>query len=224
MKSSFVITTPIATALVLLLLLSWSSEGAKFSCRSVNEYMKPCLPYLMAGSGRPAPACCAGARALKAAAATKGDRRLAFFSFISTSINREINKSQASSIEKQCLLLSAATMKSSSSALAAIALLLLLASGSEAAISCSDVIKDLKPCVTYLVSGSGKPPAACCSGAKALAAAATTTEDKKAACSCIKSTSQSLKIKSQLAQDLPRNCGINLPYSVSPNADCTKIG
>ncbi|XP_015932587.1 non-specific lipid-transfer protein 8 [Arachis duranensis] len=96
---------------------------------------------------------------------------------------------------------------------------------SEATISsCSDVIKNLKPCVNYLMSGSGKPPGPCCSGVKALAAAAATSADKKTACNCIKSTSKSLNINSQLAQALPGNCGISLPISVSPNADCSKVG
>ncbi|KAJ1377257.1 Plant lipid transfer protein/Par allergen [Sesbania bispinosa] len=111
----------------------------------------------------------------------------------------------------------------SSGAIAAIVVLILVAStSSEAAISCSDVIKDLRPCVSYLVSGNGQPPAACCSGAKALASAASTSEDKKAVCNCIKSTAKSVKINSQLAQALPGNCGINLPISVSPDADCSK--
>ncbi|XP_057459024.1 non-specific lipid-transfer protein 8-like [Lotus japonicus] len=111
-----------------------------------------------------------------------------------------------------------------SSAFSALVLLMLLVSASEAAISCSDVIKDLKPCVSYLVSGSGKPPGACCSGAKALASAVSTSEDKKAACNCIKSTAKSIKMNSQLAKALPGNCGINVPINVSPDADCSKVG
>ncbi|KAF1881312.1 hypothetical protein Lal_00023348 [Lupinus albus] len=79
-----------------------------------------------------------------------------------------------------------------SSTLAAFMLLILVVSTSEATLSCSDVIKDLKPCISYLVSGSGKPPEACCIGAKALASSATNSEDKKAACNCIKSTAKSL--------------------------------
>ncbi|CAJ1958267.1 unnamed protein product [Sphenostylis stenocarpa] len=107
-------------------------------------------------------------------------------------------------------------------AFAALVLLILLASTSEAAISCSDVIKDLRPCLNYLMSGSGQPPAACCSGAKALASAASSSENKKAACECIKSTSKGISINSQLAQALPGNCGITLPVAISPNADCSK--
>lgn len=111
-----------------------------------------------------------------------------------------------------------------SNAFAAFVLLILLVASttSEAAISCSDVIKDLRPCVSYLVSGNGQPPAACCSGAKALASAASTSEDKKAACNCIKSTAKSVKINSQLAQALPGNCGITISINISPDADCSK--
>lgn len=101
-------------------------------------------------------------------------------------------------------------------------MLLLLQESSEAAISCSDVTKDLTPCVSYLVSGSGKPPSACCDGAKALSSAATTTADKKAACECIKSAASNVNYNAKLAQDLPNNCGITLPFSVSAGVDCSK--
>lgn len=107
-------------------------------------------------------------------------------------------------------------------AVAVMVLLLLLAPASNAAISCSDVIKDLRPCVNYLVKGSGKPPAACCAGVSALASAASSSADKKAACECIKSASKNIKPNPQLAQALPANCGINLPVTISPNVDCSK--
>ncbi|KAL7204156.1 hypothetical protein ACSBR2_017260 [Camellia fascicularis] len=118
-------------------------------------------------------------------------------------------------------------MKSSTQALPfnamLILLLLLVAPASIAAITCSDVIKDLRPCISYLKTGSGTPPAACCAGAKALASAATSTADKKTSCNCIKSTSKNMKINSKLAKALPGNCGINLGFSVDPNIDCSKI-
>ena len=116
-------------------------------------------------------------------------------------------------------------MKSSSVALttmAALMLLLLLAPTSKAAISCSTVLKDLRPCVNYLSKGSGKPPASCCAGASALASAAATSADRKAACACIKSAAGQINPNPQLAQSLPGNCGISLPYTVSPNVDCSK--
>ncbi|GLT84218.1 hypothetical protein SLE2022_024630 [Rubroshorea leprosula] len=107
---------------------------------------------------------------------------------------------------------------------AALVLLMLLAPASEAAISCSDVIKDLRPCVNYLVNGTGAPPSSCCAGASALAAAATSSADKKTACQCIKSAAQKINPNQQLAQGLAANCGITLPVAVSPNVDCSKVG
>ncbi|KAG5238154.1 hypothetical protein OIU76_014671 [Salix suchowensis] len=115
-------------------------------------------------------------------------------------------------------------MNSSSVAvMAALMMFLLLAPTSDAAISCSDVIKDLRPCVRYLVNGTGKPPSACCAGALALQSAASSTADKKAACECIKSASKTINPNPQLALALPANCGINLPFTISPNVDCSKI-
>lgn len=93
---------------------------------------------------------------------------------------------------------------------------------SEAAVSCSDVISKLRPCVSYLVSGSGKPPPACCSGVSALASAPSTSADKKTACDCIKSAAKNVNLNPQLVQALPGNCGVNLPFPVSPNTDCSK--
>ncbi|MBA0656972.1 hypothetical protein Goklo_009288 [Gossypium klotzschianum] len=110
------------------------------------------------------------------------------------------------------------------SALGVTMLLLLIAPASNAAISCSVVIKDLRPCVNYLTKGSGKPPSACCAGASALASATSSSADKKAACECIKSASKNIKPNNQLAQALPSNCGITLPVTISPNVDCSKYG
>ncbi|KAL0374071.1 UNVERIFIED_CONTAM: Non-specific lipid-transfer protein 8 [Sesamum radiatum] len=90
------------------------------------------------------------------------------------------------------------------------------------AITCSDVIKDLQPCVNYLKSGSGAPPAACCAGASNLASSATTTADKQTACSCLKNAAKNISLKPELAKSLPGNCGISLPFEVSPNVDCSK--
>ncbi|KAK9157578.1 hypothetical protein Scep_004152 [Stephania cephalantha] len=103
-------------------------------------------------------------------------------------------------------------------------LLLLLPSSSEGALTCTDVIKALQPCLNYLVNGKGKPLAACCTGASKLSTAASTPADKKTVCTCIKSASQNMKLNPAAAQALPENCGISLPVTVSPTVDCSKIG
>lgn len=105
--------------------------------------------------------------------------------------------------------------------MAAFLVLFLTAPVSDAAITCSDVVKKMGPCIDYLRSGSGAPPPPCCAGAKALEAAAATTPDKQAACACLKNQSKNLNLKPELAKALPGNCGISLPYPVSPNFDCT---
>ncbi|CAN8257691.1 unnamed protein product [Cochlearia groenlandica] len=94
----------------------------------------------------------------------------------------------------------------------------------ESTISCSVVIQDLQPCVSYLTSGSGQPPETCCDGVKSLAAATTASADKKAACECIKSVANSVTVKPELAQALASNCGASLPVDASSTIDCTTIG
>ncbi|CAM8969670.1 unnamed protein product [Rhodiola kirilowii] len=89
-------------------------------------------------------------------------------------------------------------------------------------ITCTQVISDLRPCFSYLQSGSGKPPSACCAGASTLAEAAATSADRRAACECIKTASQALKPNPDLAADLPKNCGIDLPFAISATLDCSK--
>ncbi|CAA7022160.1 unnamed protein product [Microthlaspi erraticum] len=95
---------------------------------------------------------------------------------------------------------------------------------SESAISCSVVIQDLQPCVSYLTSGSGQPPDTCCDGVRSLAAATTTSADKKAACQCIKSVSNSVTVKPENAQALASSCGASLPVDASSTVDCTTVG
>ncbi|XP_058225150.1 non-specific lipid-transfer protein AP10-like [Rhododendron vialii] len=117
-------------------------------------------------------------------------------------------------------------MKSSSQAvplMAILMLVLLVSPSSVAAITCGDVLRNISPCVSYLISGSGMPPPPCCAGAKALAASCTTTADRQTACGCIKTASKSLNVKPALAKALPGNCQINLGFTVDPNIDCSTI-
>ncbi|XP_057497689.1 non-specific lipid-transfer protein 8-like [Actinidia eriantha] len=102
-------------------------------------------------------------------------------------------------------------------------LLLALLLSPASAITCSDVVKALNPCLNYLKSGSGMPPAPCCTGAKALASATTTTADKQTACTCIKSASKQMNVIPALAKALPGNCGISLGFTLDPNIDCSTI-
>ncbi|XAR54286.1 hypothetical protein NMG60_11029346 [Bertholletia excelsa] len=106
------------------------------------------------------------------------------------------------------------------------ALLLVLLSNapaSKSALSCSDALKDLRPCASYLMTGTGMPPAACCTGASALAVVANSTTDKQAACNCLQSAAKSVNVNFTLAKALPGNCGINLGFAIDPNMNCSTI-
>lgn len=93
---------------------------------------------------------------------------------------------------------------------------------SEGVIQCSDVLKDISSCTSYLKSGSGSPSAACCSGISKLNSAASTSADKKAACKCLLSAAQKIKPDAAAAKGLPSSCGISLPYTISTSIDCSK--
>ncbi|KAL8028494.1 hypothetical protein ABFX02_14G164100 [Erythranthe guttata] len=97
---------------------------------------------------------------------------------------------------------------------------------SSSSITCSDVIKDLRPCINYLRGGSGAapPPSPCCAGALNLATSATTTVDKQTACACLKNAAKNINLNPDLAKALPSKCGISLSFQISPTVDCSKIG
>lgn len=90
-------------------------------------------------------------------------------------------------------------------------------------LTCTDAFKDLRPCVVYLQFGSGMPPVACCTGVSTLASAIKSTDDKRTVCECLKSATQKSNGDIQLAENLPKNCGIkSLPFEISPTVDCSK--
>ncbi|KAK1321956.1 Non-specific lipid-transfer protein 2B [Acorus calamus] len=89
----------------------------------------------------------------------------------------------------------------------------------EAAISCGQVVKYISPCIAYAQKGGAISPG-CCSGIRGLNSAARTTPDRQQACSCLKSIARGAN--PSYARSIPSKCGINIPYSISPNIDCTK--
>ncbi|KAI3829503.1 hypothetical protein L1987_03628 [Smallanthus sonchifolius] len=104
-----------------------------------------------------------------------------------------------------------------------VACMVVLAPHAEAAITCGQVVSNLVPCLTYLRAG-GKPSTGCCNGVKSLNKAASTSADRKIACGCLKSSyNASPGIKPTNAANLPSSCGVNIPYKISPNTDCSKV-
>ncbi|KAJ4832575.1 hypothetical protein Tsubulata_000152 [Turnera subulata] len=78
------------------------------------------------------------------------------------------------------------------------------------AVTCSQVARDLVPCIGYL-QGRGAPTAGCCNGVRALAGAAKTTADRRTACTCLKNAAAGVKgLNPSFAAALPGACGHQL--------------
>ncbi|KAK8709572.1 hypothetical protein V6N13_060587 [Hibiscus sabdariffa] len=95
----------------------------------------------------------------------------------------------------------------------------------EAAVTCSDVVKHLLPCVSYIQNG-GQPAAQCCNGVKTLFGGAQTKADRQNVCRCIKSAVNGIPYSSfnlGNAASLPNKCNLHLPYKISPSTDCNKV-
>ncbi|KAH6809229.1 lipid transfer protein 12 [Perilla frutescens var. frutescens] len=92
----------------------------------------------------------------------------------------------------------------------------------EAALGCGTVVSYLNPCLSYL-TGKG-PLGGCCGGVKGLYNAAKTTPDRQSICNCLKSLSGSYSgVNLGKAAALPGQCGVNIPYKISPSTDCSKV-
>ena len=91
------------------------------------------------------------------------------------------------------------------------------------ALSCGQVSNSLSSCIGYLRGSGGTVPSGCCSGIKSLNDAAQTSADRKTACNCLKSAAGSLSgIDYGLAAGLPGQCGVSIPYKISPSTDCNR--
>ncbi|OEL26657.1 hypothetical protein BAE44_0012323 [Dichanthelium oligosanthes] len=89
-------------------------------------------------------------------------------------------------------------------------------------ITCPDVMNDLQPCLSFLQGDGTSPSAACCAGVKTVYAAAGTTAERQATCECLKTAYRQIHANLAAAQALPGNCGLSLPYTITPDIDCTK--
>ncbi|XP_015055317.1 non-specific lipid-transfer protein 2-like [Solanum pennellii] len=90
------------------------------------------------------------------------------------------------------------------------------------AMTCGQVTSGVAPCLPYL-TGRG-PLGGCCGGIKGLLGAARTPADRKMACNCLKSAATAIKgIDAGKAAGLPRVCGVNIPYKISPSTDCNRV-
>ncbi|KAJ1264688.1 hypothetical protein BS78_08G019600 [Paspalum vaginatum] len=114
-------------------------------------------------------------------------------------------------------------------AAAAVVALLLVAAwsapgGVVGAVTCGQVVSYLTPCLSYAMGRAPAPGAACCAGVRSLSAAASTAADRQATCNCLKQATSSMgALKPDLVAGIPAKCGVNIPYPISRNTDCSKV-
>lgn len=101
-------------------------------------------------------------------------------------------------------------------------LLVLTPQQGESAISCGAVINAIYPCYDYVMNG-GAVPATCCKGIRSLNSAAKTRSDRQSVCTCLKSMAKSVSgmMNFDNIASLPSKCGVDVPYKISPNMDCS---
>ncbi|KAI9153001.1 hypothetical protein LWI28_004263 [Acer negundo] len=90
------------------------------------------------------------------------------------------------------------------------------------AITCGQVASNISPCLGYIRATSPLTPT-CCNGVRSLNGAARTTPDRQQACQCLKSFASGISINYNLASGLPGKCGVSIPYTISPNTDCSRF-
>nr|XP_027124029.1 non-specific lipid-transfer protein 1-like [Coffea arabica] len=95
--------------------------------------------------------------------------------------------------------------------------------GGQAQISCDTVSSNLYPCLSFVVNGGTLDPA-CCGGFKALVTLAKTNVDRQSICYCLKSLLSNAPNDDEIknAGSIPGLCGVNLPYTISRDIDCSK--
>ena len=87
-------------------------------------------------------------------------------------------------------------------------------------IACPAVLQDMTPCLPFLQGGDRSPSAGCCAGVRSLYASADTTAERRATCECLKTAYLQVQAQLSAAQALPGDCGLSLPYIITPDIDC----
>ncbi|CAN6194926.1 unnamed protein product [Urochloa humidicola] len=91
-----------------------------------------------------------------------------------------------------------------------------------AGVSCSGVLNDLSLCLDFLQGDADEPSGRCCQGVKKIFAAADTTAERQATCKCLKSAFNLVDADLYATQTLTGDCGVPLPYNISPDTDCSE--
>lgn len=105
---------------------------------------------------------------------------------------------------------------------ALLCMVLIAAAPGAEALTCGQVSGAVAPCIGYLRGGPLQ--ASCCSGIRNLQNQAKTTADRQTACNCLKTAAGAIQgINFGKAAALPGQCGVSIPYKISPNTDCRSV-
>ncbi|XP_019436606.1 PREDICTED: non-specific lipid-transfer protein 1-like [Lupinus angustifolius] len=89
-------------------------------------------------------------------------------------------------------------------------------------ISCLQSTQLLVPCL-HDAQGSGTPSDDCCSAISTINQRATTTPNRREICECFKQITNALPINWDKLKEVPKLCGIGLPFPFVPNFDCNRV-
>lgn len=106
---------------------------------------------------------------------------------------------------------------------AAAAVGLFAASQADAAVTCGQVVSNLRSCIPYVIGRVAALPPACCNGVRTLNDAARTTADRRATCNCIRQQASGLGVQNGRLSGVPSSCGVQLPYPISTSTDCSRL-
>ncbi|KAE9606300.1 putative plant lipid transfer protein/Par allergen [Lupinus albus] len=103
--------------------------------------------------------------------------------------------------------------------------ILVLTSESGEGFSCDDVKEELFPCLDYITGEDGDTPSSeCCEGIIDLKSSTRTKKDRRIACECLKAAAIGFSgLRDDLAASLPKQCGVNVGFTISSHVNCNSI-
>ncbi|XP_038688633.1 non-specific lipid-transfer protein 1-like [Tripterygium wilfordii] len=91
------------------------------------------------------------------------------------------------------------------------------------AISCTQSLLSLLPCLPFFTTPIPMPSVQCCVAVASLNLEANTKEIRQELCNCFKSAFTSYGVLPEKAKQVPQLCNVPVPVPIDPNIDCNTI-